>query len=285
MRSIAISLFKKLFIVPFGSSIREIAILRTSIFPLFILRDLMLLKGNMKSVKILTCEEHTWRALKKYYLIKSDMFIWQTIMYNDFESSQKFNDFDSFEVLKSLVSRNKGVLLLGMHYGPMCSGYSLYKLGFQPAILTANIKNMDGLLFKNLLANEYTFVNTYDGIAKSNFSEKRFVEMILEGRVGMMMIDFVMHQRSRNVACLGVDVPIGEFSFKLALKYSLPVAVVWFSKMLDRGYRLNIEEISFGSIEEGVSHYGRILNRIVSEDPCRWHYGISVANKIQQQTS
>jgi hypothetical protein len=79
------------------------------------------------------------------------------------------------------------------------------------------------------------------------------------------------------VHCLDVDYPIGVFPFKLALRHSFPVAVVWFSKIEGRGFKLNVREIRFGAIEEGVTQYCALLEHVVRTDPFLWEYGLYYA--------
>jgi len=58
--------------------------------------------------------------------------------------------------------------------------------------------------------------------------------------------------------CLGINYPIGVFPFKLALIHAFPVAIIWFSKIKGNGYKLNVKEICFSTIEEGVAIAARL---------------------------
>jgi hypothetical protein len=233
-----------------------------------------------KYLKILLPEQSNIKSLIRYHQVLMDRIVWSILVHNSWDRTVKYNDFSSVDDLQIIVDRGKGLLLLGMHYGPMFGGFLLNRMGLNPAILSAqvNIPDLDRIPFKRLLTNEYIFRGTYDGIVAANHSEKLFIKMMMDGRPGMIMIDGIAEKNFLSTNCLGIDYPIGVFPFKLALTHAFPVAIIWFSKIKGNGYKLNVKEICFSTIEEGVAQYGALLDQIVRTDPYLWNYDLSYAS-------
>jgi lauroyl/myristoyl acyltransferase len=207
------------------------------------------------------------------------MVIWHTLAYNAWEATSKHYDLGGLDELLALTKQGKGLLLLGMHYGPRFTGYLLYRKGLHPAILAAgiNIPAPDDAASGRLLPNEFLFRSAYDGIAQAKRSEKSFIRMMMNGRPGLIMNDENKRKNFVAVRCLGIDYPFATFPFKLALKHSFPVAVLWLSKLEGRGYKLNVREIHFGTVEEGAAQYGALLEQAVTADPFFWEFGLDYA--------
>jgi lauroyl/myristoyl acyltransferase len=218
-------------------------------------------------------EQNSLKSLVCFHRAMADQIIWSTLIHNSWERNVKYNDFSNVATLRAIAGRGKGLLLLSMHYGPVFYGYSLSKMGLNPAILALknNIPDIGGIPLQRLLANEYTFLGTYDGMVTAKRSEKLFTKMMMNGRPGMIMIDGMAKKNYIPTNCLGVDYHVGVFPFKLALTHSFPTAVIWFSKIKGKGYKLNVREICFDTVEEGVNQYAAFLDKVVRTDPYRWH--------------
>jgi len=85
-----------------------------------------------------------------------------------------------------------------------------------------------------------------------------------------MLIDYPQVNNSISVKCLGIDFPFAVFPFRISLRYNFPTVVVWLSKIKGKGYKLNIREVIFTTVNEGVIQYANILEEIVKNDPCLW---------------
>ena len=265
--------FLKFFIVKFFSkNLICIGFITCLLFPIFLIQNILSWK-LFYNLKRIIPNRGIRKHFIRYCLAQVDMFIWVTLIPNAYKKSLNHNDFTSIDDIRKILSRNKGLLLVGMHYGPMCIGYVLHQNGFNPAILSApgNIPDLDKIPFNWLLPQDYIFRGEFEGILRHNHSEKRYINLLLAGRPGMIMIDGTMNNNIRHIKCLGVDFPIGVFSFKLSIKHSFPFVVIWFSKIKGGGYRLNLKELNFNTIEDGVSQYGALQDKIITKDPYRWH--------------
>ncbi len=218
--------------------------------------------------------------LLRYHLAQSDQAAWSALVHNAWDHALKYNDFSSIDDIRRIVDRGKGMLLLGMHYGAFFGGYVLYQSGLNPAILAnqVNVPDLPRAPLRKFLANEYVFRGSYDGIAKAGYGERRFVSMMLARRPGMIIIDGIAEANFILAKCLGVDYPIVIFPFKLAIAHDFPVAIMWFSKIKGKGYKLNIREITFSTVEEGAAQYAALLDQIVRADPFLWFYGPDFAS-------
>ena len=266
---------KSLIVRFFSSSLILIRFIVTLLFPPFLLVHIKSWNKDINYLRILNPEQSVFKSLILYYRAQIDLAVWQKLTFNSYHSTLKYNDFSQIDKLKNILIKGNGLLILGMHYGPMCSGYLLYQNGLDPAILATpnNIPDPRGNCYKKFLTNEYLFRGNYEGFFIANKSEKGFIQRMLDGFPGMIMIDPASGNNNLKSQCLGIDFPINIFPFKLALKYSFPVAVIWLSKIRRRGYRLNVDQIHFTTIEDGINQYGEILTKIVCEDPCLWHFG------------
>jgi hypothetical protein len=213
-----------------------------------------------------------------------DKTVWSTLIHNAWEGVLRHNDFSGADELVRIAAGGKGLLMLAMHYGPLCYGTLLQHSGLDPAILASreNIPGPGPRPLQRLLSQEFVFRSTHDGILPAYQSERRFVRMTASGRPGLIMLDVIGHGRVIHTPCLGADYPIGTFAFRLALEHGLPAALLWFTKIRGRGYRLNVRPIHFDTTEEGAAQYGALLDRIVREDPFLWYCD---PNFIERRTS
>ena len=275
LRVLAVSLQRRLIVLAvrvFSYSITGISLVKSLLLPLDLLRNIRSWYWIMTHLKILRPEESRIQNLIRYHRARVDRIVWSALGHNAWDGTVKYHDFSRVDDLRIIASRGKGLLLLGMHYGPLFGGYVLTQGGLNPVILAAqaNIPNLDRIPLKRLLTNEYIFRGTYDGIVAANHSERQFIKMMLAGRPGMIMMDGTAKRNVRATPCLGMNYPVGIFPFKLALRHAFPAVIMWFSKIRGSGYRLNIEEICFSSVEEGVAQYGALLDQVVRADPFLW---------------
>lgn len=278
VRFLAVSLQKRLIvlIVRFTSfSPPGIRLVKSLLLPVYGIRNTPSWPLVVRYLKILLPEMSAVKSLFRYYWNQVDRIVWSTLGYNAWDRTLKYHDFSRVDDLRIMAGRGQGLLLLGLHNGPMFSGYLFHRRGLNPAILLAqaNIPDIDRIPWKGLLTKEFTFRGTYDGMVTANHSERRFIKMMLAGRPGMMMMDVIEGINFLTAKCLGINYPIGIFPFKLALTHNFPVAVIWFSKIKGNGYQLNSREICFSTLEEGVAQYGSFLDQVVRADPFLWNYG------------
>ena len=286
LRNRAVVLIARLF----SFSISGTRLITFLLLPVEIIRCMRSWPWVIKFGKMLLPGQSAVRNLLRYHLAQADQAAWSALVHNAWDHALKYNDFGSVDDLRIIGDRGKGIPLLGMHYGAFFGGYVLYKSGLNPAILAAqvNIPDLGRVPLKRLLTNEYVFRGSYDGIAKAGYGERRFVSMMLAHRPGVIIIDGISETNFILTKCLGVDYPIVIFPFKLALAYDFPVAIMWFSKIKGRGYKLNVREINFSTVEEGVNQYGALLDQVVRADPFRWFYGPNFArhyDRMQEKPS
>jgi lauroyl/myristoyl acyltransferase len=214
-------------------------------------------------------------TLAKFYLARRDIDIWDNKIYESYQKSLKYNDLSSISELRSISENGKGLLILGFHYGPNCIGYTLHKSGIKLSILALpeNIPLLDEMPYKRLIPQEYIFRGSYDGMLPINHSEKRFLQLMLEGRCGILLNDTLVNPNSKYAKLLDHNFPVGVFPFKLAIKHSFPVVVIWYSKIRGKGYKLNVRRIEFNTIESGIAQYIEILEQIIRENPYLWFFG------------
>jgi hypothetical protein len=260
-----------------GFSLFGIRLVRAALLPLNLIRQRRSWRPAVRYVKIMFPGRGAVKNLIQYYRTQVDQNVWSILVHNAWDSALKYNDFSRAADLRTVLARGKGCLLLGLHYGPAFSGFSLNRMGFNPAILSArvNIPDLDGIPFRRFLTKETIFRGTHDGMAAANHSEKRWIRMMMSGRPGLILIDGIAEGNFIPVDCLGIRYPVGMFAFKLALTHAFPVAVIWFSKIPGKGYRLNFREIEFAAVEEGASRYGALLEQIVRTNPFLWNFGPS----------
>jgi len=256
----------------FSYSINGITLVKSLLLLIYLVRNIRSWHGIVDYCTALLPADSPMRSLIRYHWALVDRIVWSTLGHNAWEHTVQYHDFSRVDDLRIIVSRGKGLLLLGTHYGPMCGGYVLAQEGLNPVILAAqnSIPDLASIPLRWLLTNEYIFRGTYDGMVAAHHSERQFVRMMLAGRPGMIMMDGIAERNSRAAHCLGMNYPIGIFPFKLAVRHAFPVVIMWFSKIPGNGYRLNVEEICFGTLEEGVAQYGAFLDRIVRADPFLW---------------
>jgi len=255
-------------------SIEGISLVKSLLLPVYVVRNIGSWHRVIQHLRLLVPEKSPVKNLIRYHRAQVDRLVWSTLGHNAWDHTLKYHDFSSVEDLRRILSRGGGLLLLSMHYGPGFAGYVLHHEGLHPAILAAevNIPDLDGIPLKRLLTKEYVFRGTYDGIVAANRSERQFVRMMLAGRPGLILMDGIARRSCLTANCLGIRYPIGVFPFKLALIHGFPVAMMWFSKMEGKGYKLNIREIRFNTVEEGVAQYGAFLDHMVRADPYLWGY-------------
>ena len=259
----------------FFFSIFGIGLVKVLLLPIEFVRCIRSLPRVVRYAKMLLPRQGAIKSLVLFHVAQADQAVWSALVHNAWNRTLKYNDFSAVDELRNIAGRDKGMLLLGMHYGAFFGGYVLYRSGLNPVILAAqvNIPGLDRFPFKKVLTNEYVFRGSYNGLVKAGQAERRFVGMVLAHRPGMIIMDGIAEANFLITNCLGIDYPIGIFPFKLALTQALPVVVMWFSKIKGKGYKLNIREINFSSIEEGVAQYAALLDQIVRADPFRWFYG------------
>jgi len=249
-------------------------------FLLHLIRNRHLPDAVAQYLKVMLPEQSKMQCLIRQHQIHADRMIWSILTYDAWDTAFRYHDLSEADHLRTIVARGNGLLLLGMHYGPMFTGYLLYRMGLNPVILSAkvNIPDIDGYPCSMLLPQEVIFRGSYDGILEARHSEKKFIRMMMSGRPGMIVIDsfrkeWLDERNYRTTNCLGIDYPLAVFPFKLALKYSFPVAIVWLSKIKGRGYKLNVREIHFSTINEGVVQYCHLLDKVARSDPHEWQAG------------
>ncbi len=270
-----------------GFSIRGVRCVRALLVPWYLVRNVRRWRDVLGYIGYVRGAQQGVAALYRYYASHAEQVIWMTLAYEAWESALKHHDLRGVEDLRAMAARGRGLLVLGMHYGPRCAGYLLYRTGLGPAILVDrhNIPDLDGVSWKRLLPGDYVFRGTYDGIVQAGRSEKQFVRMLLARRPGLILNDLFADGNSRAVRCLGIDYPIGAFPFKLALRHALPVAVMWFSRIEGAGYRVNVRELRFATVDEGVGQYAAVLDQVVTTDPFLWNIGEYYAGRRRRAAS
>jgi lauroyl/myristoyl acyltransferase len=263
----------------FFCSVYGVRLAKALLLPRYLILNVRLWPKVFRYSELVLGERKPVRNLIRYYLAQADQTVWATLAYEVWDSVLRHHEFGAVEELRAVAGRGKGLLVLGMHYGPRFIGYLLYKQGLNPAILAAreNIPDLDDVSLKSLVPNEYAFRGTYDGFSQTNRSEKSFVRMMLGGRPGMIVNDVFVSKNGVVAKFLGVDYPVAAFPFKLALKHDFPVAVAWLTRIKGAGYKLNVREIHFGTVEDGVAQYAALFERVVREDPFPWHFGLYYA--------
>ena len=274
---LATSLLKKLmlgFVRLGGFSLNGIRLVAILLLPLQLIENVRGWRPVIRYLKILAPARGPLAGLIRFYLAQADIRVWMMLIHDAWDTTLKYNDFSGVADLRAIAGRGQGLLVLGMHYGTVCGGYVLHRMGLNPAILaeSQNIPDLDGLPLQGALSGDIVFRGTYDGMVAAKHSEKALVKMMISGRPGMILMDGFVKKNFRSAKCLGIDYPLGAFPFKLALTHAFPVAVLWFSKIKGQGYKLNVREIYFSTIEEGAAQYGALLDAVVRADPLRWQF-------------
>lgn len=261
----------------FGFSSFGIRLAAAPLLPSYLLQNIRLWPLAVRYSQLSAGKRNPVRAVLRYFIVQANQVVWTTLVYEAWNSVLKHQDFRGVQEIRAMAARGRGLLLLGMHYGPRITSYVLHREGLNPVALALrkNIPDVDQVAAKTLLPKEDVFRGTYDGFVEANGSEKSFVRLMRTGRPGLILNDMFVNRNVLAVRCLGADYPIAVFPFKLALKYAFPVAVVWFSRIAGRGFRLNVREISFSTVEDGITQYAALLEQMVATDPFPWQFGLT----------
>lgn len=182
-------------------------------------------------------------------------------------------------LLTDAIKEDRGVVLVGAHYGPRLLIGMLNEMGIHPKWLRNNtlheqIEYMRKLALPGLLTKDITsFDPEYSLPARR--SEKEFVRHLKNKGVVVMLIDSPSKdENGEMVKYFGVEARLHSFPFKLALKYNAPVLFYCFEKTDNGGYRLHFTRLmSFSTPKEGVEKYSALVQHLVKKYPYMWMYG------------
>ena len=227
--------------------------------------------------RLLRPGERPVTAFVKYCWAQDEKSAWTCLVHSSWDHAARHCDFSGVDDLKAMAERGRGLLLLSMHYGPMLYGYILARSGldFVTLVYEENVPHVDGAFVRQLLTKKDIFLGTHQGLLIANKSERRFVRRMLAGIPGVLLADLFADGNHLAVPCLDIEYPIGVFPFKLALRHAFPIAVVWLSRIEGYGYRLNVRELAFRTVEEGVARYASLLEHAVRSDPYLWNCAFS----------
>jgi len=274
-REIALSCITKIIAGILSSSKLLIRMAIVCYFPLLTLSEAKHWKKNTAFLRLIRPDQPPFLSWLKFYYHQSRIAVWQKLIYDAFSKTLRHNDFSKTDALLQKKDEGKGLLLLGLHYGTMCSAYLLNQYNLSPVILSlpGNIPDISNVKKPERLSNDLLFKGTYKGFCFTGTEEKKFIEKMKEGNPGMIMTDVAPGNNRITTPCLGIDYPINRFPFKLALHNAFPVWVIWFSAIKGKGFKLNATELSFTSEQQGIEQYAAVLSDVVNQNPYLWHSG------------
>jgi hypothetical protein len=270
-----------------SSSLLLIRIAVVCYFPLLILSEAKHWKKNTAFLRLIRPDRHPILNGLRFYYYQSRIAVWQKLIYDAFGKTFRHNDFSQVNELSQKMKEDNGLLLLGLHYGTMCSAFLLKQYNISPVILSlpGNIPDLSNTKNTERLSNDLLFKGTYEGFCFTGTEEKKFVEKMKEGQPGLIMSDVAPGNNRLSTPCLGVDYPINRFPFKLALHNAFPTWVIWFSTIKGKGFKLNVTELSFTTEQQGIEQYAAILSDVVKGNPYLWHSGNYLFNNHNLSTT
>lgn len=208
--------------------------------------------------------------LRQHAYARAVVSIWKTMLFLRYTDTIRHSDLRGIPVIKELIAQGKGVLLLAFHYGPPVYTYLLFKNSIPPCTLvgqnniTAFSEPEKGMFL------EKDFLVNYRGVQAQGKSEKSFLQYIIRGGTGLVMMDVELKKNYRNETIFGGSYKIGTFPFRAAEKYNIPTAIVWFSVSKGGGVVFNAAPCSGTNAIVNSRQYAEILESIVLENCSLW---------------
>lgn len=258
----------------FFPSMLGVGLIKCFLLPRYLLRNARSWRRIARDTARLAGNRSAAARVFRHYEAQTDHVIWTTLAYEAWDATLRCHDFRDVEELRAAAARGKGLLLLGMHYGPMITAYALYRLGLNPAVLISqtNIPTLRPDMPRRFFSGQAIFRATYDGMVEAQRFLRRFVEMVIGGRPGLILNDLDFTSSAIPAKCLGGEFPVPVFPFKLALGHGIPTYAVWLSRLKGRGYKLNVKPLDFRNVEEGVAAYASVLDQAVADNPFSWAF-------------
>lgn len=218
-----------------------------------------------------------WLYIIRYFIQAGRDKVWSALYCEAPSRIKKYITVENEELIKEAIKKDKGVILVGAHYGPSLSTFMFWQRNIQALTLVSYgfLKRLQIALssgIKPLISKRTLFyINSHCALAAKR-SEKDFVQHLKKGGVVSLRIELRKDEPQGMVAKF-FDYPVrfSYFPFKLALKYNAAVFFFFFNKVESGGYRLClVPSGDFSTVQEAVFRYTSILQKQITAYPFMW---------------
>lgn len=242
----------------------------------------MCLKFNQwKKIAIFAKQTNTTLPTRLYiirYFIQAGRDkVWSALYCEAPSRIKKYITVENEELIKEAIEKDKGVILVGAHYGPSLSTFMFWQININVLTLASygflkRLQVASRLGIKPLISKRTLFYTNNHCALVAKRSERDFVRHLKKGGVVSMRIE-LRKDEHRGILAKFFDYPVrfSYFPFKLALNYNVPVFFFFFAKAKNGGYRLCLAPSGdFSTVSEGINRYASFFQRQITTYPFMW---------------
>lgn len=218
-----------------------------------------------------------WLYVLRCFIRQGRDKAWTDAFFETGASVQEYFRSENMGILKEALKRGRGAVILGAHYGPEVSNFTLNKVVADFTALVApefekSVQDPLTLVRGPLVSNKTRYYSKDGRILVSEKSEKELVRRLRGGGSIYINLDYFRNFPKGVVTdFFGLPVRVSYFPFKLALKYGAPVFFCFISRDEQGKFVVRLSPAApFETPEEGVKLYCRALESKVMSYPFMW---------------